>query len=74
MTQSLTVDLHINAADFLQHYQGSVRTVSCRSRDGRTVLFPTRILQRFVGHNGVHGTFRMEIDENHKLVSVRQIA
>jgi hypothetical protein len=74
MPQSLVVDLHIDAEEFLRHYQGSARQVSCRSRDGRTVRFPTGILQRFVRHDGIHGTFRIDIDDNHKLVSVQQIA
>lgn len=74
MPQALIVDLYISAEDFLRHYQGSARQVSCEARDGRRVRFPTVILQRFVGHDGVRGSFRIEVDDDYKLVSIRRIA
>lgn len=73
MPQSVIVDLHISADEFLRHYQGAARQVSCHSRDGRRIRFPTSILQRFVRHDGIHGTFRIDIDENNKLLEVHQI-
>ena len=73
MPQSVIVDLHISAEEFLRHYQGAARQVSCRSRDGRRIRFPTNILQRFVRHDGIHGTFQIDIDENNKLLNVHQI-
>ena len=73
MSNSLIVDLHISADEFLRHYRGSARQVTCRARDGRRVQFPTSILQRFVSHDGIHGSFRLELDDNNKLISVSQI-
>lgn len=74
MPQSLIVDLYISAEDYLRHYQGSVHQVVCEARDGRRVRFPTSILQRFVGHGGIQGSFRIEIDDNNKLLGIQRIA
>lgn len=73
MSNTLIVDLRISADEFLRHYKGSARHVSCRARDGRRVQFPTAILQRFVSHDGINGSFRLELDDNNKLISVSQI-
>ncbi|MHA7878321.1 MAG: DUF2835 domain-containing protein [Saccharospirillum sp.] len=73
MPQSLIIDLHISADEFLRHYQGAAKQVACQARDGRSVRFPTNILQRFVRHDGIHGTFRIDIDENNKLIDVQQL-
>jgi hypothetical protein len=73
MSNTLIVDLRISAEEFLRHYKGSARHVSCRARDGRRVQFPTSILQRFVSHDGINGSFRLELDDNNKLISVSQI-
>lgn len=74
MAHSLIIDLHISAEEYLRHYQGSAKQVVCIARDGRRVRFPTNILQRFVGHSGIHGAFRIEFDDNNKLVSILRIA
>ena len=74
MPQSLIVDLHIDADEFLRHYQGSAKQVVCTARDGRRVRFPTGILQRFISRSGIHGAFRIEFDDNNKLVAIQRIA
>lgn len=74
MSQSIIVDLYISADEYLRHYQGNVHNVVCQARDGRRVRFPSRILQRFVSHGGVQGSFRIEFDDNNKLVGVRRLA
>ncbi|MFG1496390.1 DUF2835 domain-containing protein [Saccharospirillum sp. HFRX-1] len=74
MSQTLIVDLYISADDYLRHYQGSVKNVSCESRDGRRVRFPSGILQRFVTRNGIQGSFSLEVDDNFKLIGIRRIA
>ncbi|WP_108127642.1 DUF2835 domain-containing protein [Saccharospirillum mangrovi] len=74
MAQTLIVDLYISADDYLRHYQGAVRQVSCEARDGRRVRFPSAILQRFVTHSGIQGSFALEVDDDFKLVGIRRIA
>lgn len=73
MPQSLIIDLHISADEYLRHYRGSVNKVICTARDGRKVQFPSGVLQRFVTRDGIHGTFRLQIDDNNKLVGVERV-
>lgn len=73
MPSTLIVDLRISADEFLRHYKGSARHVSCHARDGRRVQFPTAILQRFVSHDGINGSFKLELDDNNKLIAVSRI-
>jgi hypothetical protein len=72
-TSSLTVDIHIPADDYLQHYQGSVHSVSCISREGKRVQFPSRILQPYVGHDGIHGAFIIYFDRFHKFERIERL-
>lgn len=73
MSKVLIVDLRISAEQYLRHYQGAVRQVVCTSRDGRKVQFPSATLQKFVTHDGISGSFRFEIDDHNKLVSVTRL-
>ncbi len=61
------VDLAIADSQMLRYYRGSGQTVIATSRDGKTVRFPHRWLREFVGHNGVQGTFALEVDADHRL-------
>lgn len=74
MPKTLVVDLRISADQYLRHYQGSVKQVVCTARDGRKVQFPSGVLQKFVTRDGISGSFRFEIDDNNKLVSVTRIS
>lgn len=72
-SSSLIVDLSISAEEFQRMYSGSARYVLGRARDGRTVRFPVKILQRFVQHDGVHGRFRISFDRDHKLRQIERL-
>jgi hypothetical protein len=73
MPKTLIVDLYIPADQYLRHYQGAVKQVICNSRDGRKIQFPTAVLQRFVTRDGISGSFKLETDDNNKLVSISLI-
>lgn len=70
--QSIVVDLNISADEYLRHYRG-VSTIVARARDGRRVQFPANLLRAHVSHNGVHGSFELQIDESAKLVNMRRL-
>lgn len=70
----LVVDLHIPADEYVRWYRGGPRVVSAVARDGRRVQFPAASLQPFVTHDGVHGTFAIHFDDNHKLQRVERLA
>lgn len=70
---SIIVDLHIPADDYVRLYQGAARTVHARSRDGRSVQFPAMILRQFLTHEGISGTFEIQFDANRKFSGVRRL-
>lgn len=53
------VDLNITAEQYLAHYQGAVKDVIAYSRDGRRIRFPSSLLQPYLLHNGICGSFRI---------------
>ena len=71
--KTVLVDIRISEDDYLMHYQGSVSQVSAIAHDGRRIQFPSKILQPFVLHNGIQGTFAIHFDEQHKFVSIERV-
>lgn len=67
------VDIFISADEYLKQYQTASAIVSTRSRDGRTVRFPANILQPFVLHHGIDGSFKIEFDDVGKFKSIEQV-
>ncbi|MGK0500001.1 MAG: hypothetical protein ACJAYG_001646 [Oceanicoccus sp.] len=68
--QTLIVDLTITADEYLKYYQSRSTVVVCRSRDGRRVHFPAEILQPFVSHAGVSGSFSIAFDDAGKFKKI----
>jgi hypothetical protein len=73
MTQTIEVSLSIPADEYVALYQGSVRDVVARARDGRTVRFPARILQPYVTHQGIHGRFVIQFDANNRFAGISRL-
>jgi hypothetical protein len=69
----LTLDISIPAERYEALYSGSVRDVQAMSREGLRVRFPGRILQKFLNHDGVCGTFVIEFDDSHKFRAITKI-
>ncbi len=72
--RKIVIRLAISSDEFLKLYQGLARDVKVRSTEGLNVRFPANSLKPFMAHNGVHGTFCLEIDQNNKLVNLSRIA
>ncbi|ARN76168.1 DUF2835 domain-containing protein [Oceanicoccus sagamiensis] len=70
---TVIVDISISADEFIKHYQFSGAVVSTHSRDGRSVRFPANILQRFITHTGVKGSFRIQFDHGGKFSGVERL-
>lgn len=70
----IIVDIRISADDYLLHYQRAGCKVTTRARDGRRVEFPAQILQRFLLHNGIAGSFRIVFDKKGKFQSIERLA
>lgn len=71
--KDIVVSLHISRDDYLSFYQGQVQTVVATATDGRRVRFPAGILKHVVGHEGVHGTFRITFDGNNKFSGITRL-
>ncbi|MGE0372788.1 MAG: DUF2835 domain-containing protein [Gammaproteobacteria bacterium] len=71
--REITFLLNIAPDEYLRYYQGTVRHVLARGRDGRTVQFPAGLLRPFLTHDGVHGEFRLRFDDNNRLVSLDRV-
>ncbi len=71
--RSVLVDLTISADEYLKHYQHSDAQVLARSRDGRTVRFPAKILQPFITHSGIAGSFRILFDNAGKFAGIDRL-
>ncbi len=73
MLQRLHVVLNISSHRLLYYYEGEVNAVVATTTDGRTIRFPANILRSVVQKDGVHGTFELVLDENHKFVSINRV-
>ncbi|MDH5301118.1 MAG: DUF2835 domain-containing protein [Gammaproteobacteria bacterium] len=73
MTSKVYFSLNISHQDYLAHYQGAIQWVIVRAHDGRKVQFPASLLRQFVGHDGVHGAFEIQFDDNFKFQSMRRL-
>ena len=69
----MTFDLDISHQQYLQYYSGTVRQILVQTHDNIKIQFPAQFMQRFVSHAGVHGRFRVVIDENNRLVSLDRL-
>ena len=70
----LIFDLNISSEDFLAWYEGTAQKVFAYARNGQSLSFPASLLQPYVNHNGVSGTFKIEFDEQNKFKSISRIS
>ena len=67
---TLIVDLTISADEYLKRYKRSSAVVLAFSRDGRRVQFPASLLQPYVTHSGVVGSFQIEFEAAGKFSNI----
>ena len=65
--------LSISADDYVTYYQGVTRAVSILGDNGKRIEFPAEHLRQFVTHDGVHGNFELEFDDNNRFVALKKI-
>ena len=70
---TVTITLNISAHHYLEWYKGTARVVVARSVEGLTVQFPASVLQQFVTLDGIHGSFRLTYDDNHRFVRLESL-
>jgi hypothetical protein len=70
---SLVVDISLPREQYLQVYQSYVRQVKAVARNGQTVRFPISVLQPFLTHNGIHGSFELTFDSDNKFTGIAEL-
>ena len=73
VTHEILFTVSISRREYLRYYRGLAKDVIVRSRDGRRIQFPARYLRPFVDHSGVHGEFRLTVDDRRKLIDLQRV-
>lgn len=73
MPQSVTVNIRISSEEFKKLYEGTASIVNCVARDGRRIKFPAKILQPYLTHDGISGSFLINFDLNNKFESIERV-
>ena len=66
--------LNISADEYVRYYNGTAKYVITKSLDGRSIQFPVNILQSYLTHDGVSGTFSLRHDEDNKFIGIEKIS
>ncbi len=69
----VVVDVQLSREKYLLLYKTYARSVQAVSRDGRSIRFPARILQPFIDHEGIRGTFLIRFDQNNKFQQIERL-
>lgn len=73
-SKKVLVSLSIPADEYLRVYQGSAKKVSAIDNRGRRISFPVNILQPFVSHDGVIGSFAIYFDSDNRFQRIDRLA
>lgn len=71
--KELQFQINISAAQYLKYYQGTAQSVLVKDDSGTTLRFPASLLKKFVTHDGIHGRFVMQIDNNNKCIAIQRV-
>ncbi|WP_432473066.1 DUF2835 domain-containing protein [Amphritea sp. HPY] len=69
----VVVDISISAEQYLAHYKQAAKQVIALSRDGRRVRFPSSLLQPYLLHNGIQGSFRICFDGQGRFQQIERL-
>lgn len=72
--RSLLVDIRISRDEYLKVYQSYVRQVRAVARSGESVRFPISVLQPYLTHTGVQGSFRLSFDDQYKFIGIELLS
>ncbi|MCW8900603.1 MAG: DUF2835 domain-containing protein [Gammaproteobacteria bacterium] len=65
--------LHLSAEDYLQYYEGRAKFIQVKSRCGKIIQFPADKVREFVLKEGVHGSFKIQLNDDNKFLSIKRI-
>ncbi|ESE41125.1 hypothetical protein SHD_2330 [Shewanella decolorationis S12] len=73
INMELYFKLTLSYQDFLPYYQGLADKVEVRERQGRILWINGRHFRRFLTENGIHGQFKLVLDDKGQFVSLEQL-
>ncbi|AVV82066.1 hypothetical protein GCM10007984_25050 [Shewanella putrefaciens] len=65
--------LTISYRDFLPYYQGIADKVEVRESQGRILWINGRHFRRFLTEEGIHGYFKLVVDDKGQFVSLNRV-
>ena len=69
----IIVEIYISPDQYVKQYRQPGCMVNTTARDGRTVRFPAELLQKFLLHDGIKGSFKIEFTAQGKFKSIERI-
>lgn len=67
------IQLDISTQQFWNYYSQNINSIIATSTDGQRVQFPASVLQPYVTHAGIQGTFCLTVDEDAKFKSIGRV-
>lgn len=71
--KNVILSLTISPGELQRWYQGQAQQIVATAVDGKRVKFPVNILQEFVTHNGIKGTFKIVFDDEGRFLEVSEV-
>lgn len=65
--------LSLSSEKYLAYYKGAAHSIRVISVDNKSIRFPANAIRKFLSHDGIHGLFEIQFDENNKLVQIVKI-
>ena len=71
--KSYTFSISISRDEYLKYYAGRASIVRTQTAEGLIIDFPANNLTPWITLSGINGTFRITMNEDHKLVDIKQL-
>lgn len=65
--------INLTSQEYLHYYRGHASAVIVKAEDGRTIQLPANTFRPFVTASGIAGRFELTLDDQNKLIDLRQL-
>ena len=70
--QTVRFRLQLNSEQYLAYYKGQAKRISVVCDDGRRIEFPAEHLRPYLTHDGIHGHFEIDFDQQKRFIALRR--
>ncbi|SFX60655.1 DUF2835 family protein [Marinospirillum alkaliphilum] len=71
---SVYVRIKMSAAECLAFYTSQAPNVKTTTVDGRSIIFPRRIIRQMVDQTGINGLFRLNYSDTGQFLSIERVS